>query len=405
MRREATKGWRAILTAAALVFFVTWSCLQSERSNVPPQSWWTERGPVVPHDQFPADCSLCHSGAGWNSIRADFEFDHMSATGKPLEGAHARAECLRCHNDRGPVDLFAARGCAGCHEDEHQGRMGSNCADCHDENDWKPDDTFARHAATRFPLIGAHAAAACWRCHEGASVGRFTPTSAECVLCHLGDLGRAQNPPHAAQGWIDRCDRCHIPTSWAGSGFNHPGFPLTGAHRAADCMSCHGEGMWSGLPTDCFSCHSAEYAATSDPNHVALSFPTSCERCHGTSTWEGARFEHTGITSGCVACHLDDYSATSEPNHSAASFPTQCELCHTTTRWQGADFPHAFPLDSGDHQTLSCADCHLAQVYTNFSCTHCHDHAREEMDDEHDDVSGYLWESRACYQCHPDGRR
>ncbi len=26
------------------------------------------------------------------------------------------------------------------------------------------------------------------------------------------------------------------------------------------------------------------------------------------------------------------------------------------------------------------------------------------MNDEHREVSGYRWESQACYQCHPDGR-
>ena len=25
------------------------------------------------------------------------------------------------------------------------------------------------------------------------------------------------------------------------------------------------------------------------------------------------------------------------------------------------------------------------------------------MADEHDGVTGYLWESAACYECHPDG--
>ena len=30
-----------------------------------------------------------------------------------LRGAHAQAGCLLCHNDRGPVQQFAARGCGG----------------------------------------------------------------------------------------------------------------------------------------------------------------------------------------------------------------------------------------------------------------------------------------------------
>jgi hypothetical protein len=26
------------------------------------------------------------------------------------------------------------------------------------------------------------------------------------------------------------------------------------------------------------------------------------------------------------------------------------------------------------------------------------------MDDEHNDVNGYIYESNACYECHPDGQ-
>ena len=67
---------------------------------VAPQDWNKGRGPVVPHDTFPADCRLCHEGSGWNHIRADFRFDHLKETGVALDGAHQQAECLRCHNDR-----------------------------------------------------------------------------------------------------------------------------------------------------------------------------------------------------------------------------------------------------------------------------------------------------------------
>ncbi len=42
--------------------------------------------------------------------------------------------------------------------------------------------------------------------------------------------------------------------------------------------------------------------------------------------------------------------------------------------------------------------------YAVFECILCHEHNQSEMDDEHRDVSGYRYESVACYQCHPDGR-
>jgi hypothetical protein len=89
--------------------------------SVSQQDWDKRRGPVVPHDDFPKDCALCHLGGSWSRIREDFAFDHEKETGVALRGAHARAECLRCHNDRGPVGIFAERGCQGCHEDVHRG--------------------------------------------------------------------------------------------------------------------------------------------------------------------------------------------------------------------------------------------------------------------------------------------
>jgi len=450
----STRHGRAALAAlllAALLGVV--ACMGSPtREDVPPQGWWAGRGPVVPHDGFPADCSLCHLGGSWHAIREDFEFDHESETGLPLRGAHSEAECLRCHNDRGPVEVFAQRGCAGCHEDVHRGQLGRDCATCHGEDDWLPNEVVAMHLRTRFPLVGAHAATPCWRCHRGAETGVFTRVSIECANCHQDDLARATSPDHLAQGWVDRCDRCHIPTTWAGAGFNHGTWPLTGAHRVIDCTECHVNDVFQGTPRNCVDCHLDEYNATTDPDHQAGNFSLDCmlchgtttwfganfnhagivngcvqchlddyqgttdpdhqatgiqlecEQCHVTSTWFGAAFNHTGIRNGCVECHLDDYQATTDPNHLAAGFPQQCEACHGTNSWFGAVFDHDFPINNGPHGSLACADCHLqSRTFSTFSCTHCHEHRQSEADKEHQGVRGYVWSSRACFSCHPDG--
>lgn len=377
---------------------------ESERSNISPQSWWDQRGPVVPHESFPSDCSLCHLGDSWQVIRDDFEYDHLEQTGTELIGAHEKAECLRCHNDRGPVALFAQRGCAGCHEDVHRGQLGMNCQSCHDELGWSPREQIALHNRTRFPLVGAHAATACWRCHIGAGVGNFSPVETDCHSCHAGDLARANNPDHIANGFTVACDRCHIPVTWTGTSFNHPTFPLTGAHAVIDCVDCHAGNVFSGTPTDCFTCHTADYNTASDPEHQMAGFSTACDQCHGTATWEGALFNHVGIANNCSDCHLDDFTATTAPNHTSAGFPISCESCHNTTNWFGAVFNHSFPITNGDHQSLDCTDCHLTPSnFTMFSCTHCHEHRKSEADDEHSDVNGYTWLSSACYACHPNG--
>ncbi len=205
-RNKATLFLVAALSSLAL------ACAMQGPGSVSRHRWWAGLGPVIPHDNFPADCRLCHVGGDWHTLTADFEFDHEAETGVPLLGAHAEARCLRCHNDRGPVEVFAAKGCAGCHEDIHQGDLGQNCTQCHREQTWQPFGMVELHQRTRFPLVGVHAVTACHRCHPGAEVGNFIPTDTECVTCHVSDLNRTTN--HFAFGWVERCDRCHKPTSW-----------------------------------------------------------------------------------------------------------------------------------------------------------------------------------------------
>jgi hypothetical protein len=203
-----------LFSLALALAFLGAACVLHGRDVAEQRLWWAGFGPVMPHDTFPGDCSLCHVGNEWQKLSPNFTFDHEKETGVPLLGAHATASCLRCHNDRGPVAIFQARGCAGCHEDLHLGQLGSTCTDCHIEESWRPVGQIEMHRRTRFPLIGVHEATACHRCHPGAEVGRFVPTDTECVTCHTRDLARATNPNHIALGWVDRCDRCHLPRTW-----------------------------------------------------------------------------------------------------------------------------------------------------------------------------------------------
>ncbi len=371
------------------------------------QEWQHARGPVVPHDTFPRDCSLCHAGSTWQKIRDDFNFDHARATGVTLKGAHDAAECLRCHNDRGHVAEFAARGCVGCHEDIHQGRLGSSCDVCHDESapDWSPRGAIAEHAKTRFPLVGAHTTTACWACHPGAQVGNFVQTSTRCVDCHAKDLAVATEPDHQIQGWTDSCERCHLPTDWSRAGFAHGFFPLQGGHGGLECSACHAGNDFSGLDSSCFACHADDYAAARD--HEAQNFGTDCQRCHTIQSWERANFDHAGIVSACIACHADDYDATTQPDHGANGIGTSCLDCHSTRSWGDGSFEHRqFPIQGGDHGDLDCLACHEAPgMFRQFTCVSCHTHSPREMNSKHDRVRGYTYQSSACLKCHPNGEK
>lgn len=388
---------KSIVGICTLVFMIACANL------TPRRGWKPEYGPVVPHDTFPADCSLCHESGSWTKLKPDFEYDHEKETGVALGGAHRTAQCLMCHNDRGPVKQYADRGCQGCHEDVHRGRQGALCQECHNEDSWKPKEAIAQHMRTRFPLVGAHASTDCSQCHTYMATGNFQIASVSCETCHAADLTRSTVLDHASLGLNDRCDRCHTPVAWKPAGFDHPSsFPLRAGHATASCSDCHTTpGVFAGLSTDCASCHLPDFQATTDPNHVAANFSTNCTQCHSTSRWQGATFQHTatfaltnghsnrscndchttpgtyaGLSTDCSSCHTDDFQRTTNPNHVTLGFGTNCTQCHNTLHWQGANFQHpaSFTLTNG-HAGRACTACHTTPgVYTGLStsCASCH---------------------------------
>jgi hypothetical protein len=82
-----------------------------------------------------------------------------------------------------------------------------------------------------------------------------------------------------------------------------------------------------------------------------------------------------------------------------------CQRCHGTHTFRGARFDHRFPITSGKHAGFACQSCHTVPgSFQSFSCIDCHAHSKREMDDEHDRVRGYVYSTPACYACHPDGK-
>ncbi len=362
---------------------------------LPRQEWSSKKwGPLVPHKNFPGDCSICHLPERWDKLRDDFHFDHEKETGYKLEGAHAGAACLRCHNDRGPVEAYVARGCSGCHVDPHADSLGMDCERCHSQISWEPQGLVGEHARTRFPLSGSHVIAACESCHAGAPAGEFRGAPLQCEACHQAALAQATNPDHVANGWVSDCQRCHNPSTWNNANVDHSFFPLVGGHGGLDCTQCHTTpGSFAGLSQDCYSCHSSDFSGA--PDHVAQNYPHDCTQCHRITGWTPAVVDHsffplsaghsglscnqchsggtfTGLSTDCYSCHSSDFSGA--PDHLAQNYPHDCTQCHKTTGWTPAVVDHSsFPLTAG-HSGLSCNQCHSGGTYTGQStaCYSCH---------------------------------
>lgn len=156
----------------------------------------------------------------------------------------------------------------------------------------------------------------------------------------------------------------------AGQAFDHlaTGFVLNGAHAAERCESCHLNGIFKGTPKDCASCH--QQGSVWARGHVvkpATHLPTlaSCDSCHNSRSFAGARFQHSGLAPGsCQTCHNGRTSSGKPANH----WPTtaSCDSCHTSQAWT--------PAKAMDHssfnRTTNCLSCHNGSTATGKPANH-----------------------------------
>jgi len=206
------------------------------------------------------NCRACHQIDSWS-----IDLDRHEELDFKLEGRHREIACDACHTDGigfGHLDPS----CSACHQDRHGGSFGDSksCADCHSQEDWQAEiglrDTdgskvFFDHAATGFPLEGAHAHVACGDCHLN---GQFTGNDGRCYTCHWQ---RSQDDVWSLQIG-NECGDCHTPSGWTPARWDHTEAPadyrLEGAHARAACLDCHAGYQARGTDRDCFTCHQGD---------------------------------------------------------------------------------------------------------------------------------------------------
>ena len=355
------------------------------------------------------ECATCHSehnGEDFTLTRWDIKsFDH-GQTGYKLEGKHSGLGCSRCHTpehisageratiqvkDLSRTFLGVSPSCTNCHQDQHKGRLGTNCLQCHNYVQWKTINIGKfDHSLTRYPLTGLHGKVACQRCHTPGpdKQPRYTGIAfRSCTDCHTD--------PHRG-GFSQTCQSCHNTAGWNKSGMNRTfdhsktKFSLLGKHADVECVQCHAGGDFKkplvfqkcadchrpdphrgqfakrAGGSECSNCHSVdgfkpsrfglkEHATTAYPlqgKHATL----ACAQCHvpkGSATVYTMKFKL------CTDCHADEHAGqfASAPHFSA------CEHCHNLQRF----LPSTFGLRrhneiqfglTGSHVAVPCSDCH-----------------------------------------------
>jgi hypothetical protein len=376
------------------------------------------------------DCSRCHNQISWlvNNIN-----DIHRVSRFPLLGAHRTADCGQCHVSESLLRFdVAGVNCVDCHRANYmattnpnhiQSGMSEDCISCHPMNSFQWTGAGFNHAV--FPLVQGHSALKCTDCHKTTS---YSSTSPVCNSCHQQDFLTAKNPDHSASQFSSNCQDCHTLTpGWKPANFNHSSFPLTLGHSTPACVDCHVGGNYAATSTDCYTCHKANYLATTNPNHVTAGMPTVCQTCHTTNPgWKPASFNHsvfpltlghstpactdchkngnyTTTPTDCYSCHQSNYLATTNPNHTSSGIPTTCQTCHTTNPgWQPASFTHTgFPLTLG-HSTPTCNDCHKGNyTTTSTDCYSCHQSNYLATTNPNHTASGIPTTCQTCHTTNP----
>jgi hypothetical protein len=341
-------------------------------------------------DAARGDCAVCHDVRAFRP--STYTAARHADSPFPLEGRHAAVACAACH-PRGSSSVGRERlgsagvllrrphaACRDCHEDAHAGQLahradGGACEACHDVRGWTPARfDRAEHAATRFPLEGAHAEAPCSACHgpkraglppipEASQVGAgarlFAFDEIGCAACHAdphdGRYAEGGALPHAGG-----CGACHgfesfRPSRIEAADHERLGYALEGSHRAVACDDCHADlarpparsTLLLAAPpvaplalarvhARCADCHA-------DPHHgqfAGRAGGDECGVCHGTDAFRPAsRFDHdhdarfalggAHASVACAKCHPggdggDAAAAQYRPR------PIECSACHGT---------------------------------------------------------------------------
>jgi hypothetical protein len=379
----------------------------------------------------------CH---GMDKFSPASGFDHEK-TEYPLRGSHKTVDCVKCHKKeiKNGIEFQKFSGithvsCNNCHTDVHQGRLGTDCIQCHSESSFNTLNGRFNHNTTKYPLEGKHKTINCKDCHKNSNdvatiFQEFIHADLnQCLTCHTdiheGKFGK-------------KCTECHSVQSFklngTGRSFDHnlTAFELVGKHTSLDCKKCHsdqltdpvahnkcldchedfhqGEFTKNKNEGDCINCHNENGFSPSTFTidlHQVSKFPlegahvaTPCIFCHQ----KDEKWVFRKLGSRCVDCHTDIH----EEYLDKRFYPdADCKNCHSVASWNEPEFEHentSFPL-RGKHKLTDCRNCHVADNKESFTatipvfkvssfCADCHS-------DQHQDQFHDTSLKTDCSRCH-----
>jgi len=385
------------------------------------------------------ECARCHSehnGEDFPLIKWEVKSFNHKETGYALEGKHAGLACNKCHTaahisppERATIKdkdlnrsfLGVSPACVTCHEDQHKGRLGQDCLQCHNYQDWKTIKIGQfDHSKTRYPLSGLHEQVQCAKCHTNGADGKpqyIGISFAQCSDCH--------KDPHRGS-FAQSCSSCHSTAGWKkislqaiNEKFDHSKtkYPLEGKHASVACEQCHAGGdfkkpLMFGKCSDCHkpdphngqfakrvggsecsSCHTVQGWKPSTftvKEHATSAYPLQggharleCTACHlpkGKDTLFKIKFEH------CTDCHADRHAG----QFAAAPYFNACDRCHTLEGYKPSTFSLAKHKETrfvltGGHVATPCGECH-----------------KESAEFQPKPAVIYHWKSLNCSTCHAD---
>ena len=333
---------------------------------------------VVTSQLGPESCKSCH--------------------GKDYTGGESGVACGKCHASYPHPDGFS--------NDESENFHSSYIKTIN----WKITVCQSCHGTD---YKGGRINVGCLSCHPGTPEG--------CTVCHGGVDNVSGAPPedmdgnrlttfrgvgahtvHVSGGELSSgfsCEVCHkVPGSFNETGHVDSDLPAEVLFSGLAIEEDAG-GVWNGTGCSGTYCHGGfELGVSGNSPKWTLVDGTQavCGSCHGLPPGG----EHPD-TSQCNLCHDMVVDANNKINDLTKHINGIQEL---DIAWHDKVY---FPIYSGKHMNKwhdDCAICHNVNGNKKeFTCFSCHTHNKDKLDAEHSDVSAYVYNSEACYSCHPDG--